>query len=72
MNIEYETSVKNELQLMQDLEDDILLQDCLLGNKIIYGGETQFDEFIKVFNKEMSNDIAAHARRHTNKMHSIK
>ena len=46
MNIEYETSVKNELQLIQDLEDDILLQDCLLGNKIIYGGKTQFDEFM--------------------------
>ena len=72
LNKDYEDMVKQEIGLMQDLEDDLLLWDYSLGNKLLHGEETAFDKFIEVFNKEMNKNIAAHKRRHNAKMHSVK
>ena len=57
---------------MQDLEDNLLLRDYLLGNKISHGGETSLYKFVELFNEEMNNNIATHSRQHDVKMHSAK
>jgi len=69
---ECKDSVQKEIQIMQDLEDDLLLIDSLLGNRLLHGGKKSFNKFTEVFNKELNNEISVHARRHDSKMCSVK
>ena len=38
MSDEHKLDVQNEMQLAQDMEDDVLLEDSLIGNKVLHGG----------------------------------
>ena len=65
----YKEEIKRELLLLSELEYQNLLQDSILGNKVIYGGETKFKDFIKKMNNEINNDLYAHSRRAINKVY---
>ena len=43
----YKEEIKRELLLLSELENQNLLQDSILGNKIIYSGEAKFSTFIE-------------------------
>ena len=51
MSDEHKADVENEMQIVQDVEDDVLLEDSLLGNKVFHGGETNFEFFSRRWNK---------------------
>ena len=42
----YKEEIKRELLLLSKLDNQNLLQDLILGKKIIYRGETKFSTFI--------------------------
>ena len=58
----YEDAIWIEIQFMQYLEDNLLLQDYLLNNKLLCSIKIEFYKIIKVFNKEMRNVIGTYAR----------
>ena len=72
MNDNFKDEIRNELVFLSELENQNLLEDSILGNKIIYGGETKFEAFIDKMNTEMSNDYSVHSRRHNEKMYSAR
>ena len=41
----YREDVKNEISTAEDMEDNTILQDTLLGNKVLHGGENSFEVF---------------------------
>ena len=72
MNEDSRKEIKNELNLLTELEDQHLFEDSILGNKITYGGETKFGAFIEKLNNEVANYISVHSRRHNTKLCSSK
>ena len=72
INAAFKEEVINEIKLIEDMEDDYLLEACLLGNKVFYGGETRFNDYIDRANKEIGNEIAVHSRRQDTKMYSYR
>lgn len=64
----YEEDIKREIDVMQVIDDMDLLKSCILGNKMIYGGETKYEEFIKIVNKKLSLDPAIDSRRSNDKV----
>ena len=64
LNPNAKEEIQREFVLLSDLENQNLLEDSILGNKLLYGGETIFTPFITIVNKEMNNDIAVDSRRH--------
>ena len=59
--------VRNEINLAQDMEDNKLLEESLLSNKALCGGETAFDTFFDKMKEELNKEIADHACRHDDK-----
>ena len=64
--------IKNESNLLAELEDQNLFEDSILGNEITCGRETTFDDFIEKLNYEIANDVAVESRWHNVKLHSSK
>ena len=58
MSKDFVNEIKNELSLVEALECQNVLEDSILGNKILYFGETHFSPFIYVLNKETNNEVA--------------
>ena len=65
----YKEEIKRELLLLSKLENQNLLQDSILGKKIIYGRETKFSAFIEKMNKEINNNLNVHSRRQNNRVY---
>ena len=63
LNAVFKEEVINEIKFIEDIEDDNLLEACLLGNKVFYGRETQFSDYIDKANKKIANEVAVHSRR---------
>ena len=60
------------MQFIEDMEDDDLLEASLLGNKVLYSGEIQFQPYINIVNMKIGDEIVVHSRRHDTKMYSYK
>jgi len=69
LNPNSKEEIEREFVLFSELEDQNLLEDSILGNKLLYGGETKFSPFIAIVNKEMNNDVAVDSRRHDTTLH---
>ena len=50
--------------LLSELDNQNSLEDSILGNEIIHGGETKFTKFVDAMSDEMNNNVSVHARRH--------
>ena len=59
----YKEEIKRELLLLSELDNQNLLQDSILGNKVIYRGETKFSAFIEIMNNENNNNLNVHSRQ---------
>ena len=70
LNQNYKEEIKSELNLLNELENQNLLEDTLLGNKTLHGGETKFKVFLDKTNNEMKNDLSVHGKHHNDKLHS--
>ena len=68
LNQKFKEEIKSELNLLNELENQNLLADALLGNKMLCGGETKFQVFIDRMNNGMNNDSSVHGRRHDDKL----
>ena len=57
---DFANEMKTKLSLVEALECQNVLEDSILGNKILCFGETHFSAFIDILNKETKNEVAAH------------
>lgn len=57
---------------MNKLENQNLLVDSILGNKIIYRGETKFGAFIDKMNSEIQNYLSIYSRQYNTKLYCLK
>ena len=57
---------------MNELENQNLLVDSILGNKIIYRGETKFGTFIDKMNSEIRNYLSIYSRQYNTKLYCLK
>ena len=50
----YNKDIKREVEMIQAIEDKELMKSCILGNKMIFGGETKYNHFINILNKKIA------------------
>ena len=72
MDPNFKEDIRRELNMLTNLENNDLLADSALGNKLIYGGQTMFGTFIEKLNLAIKEDTAPDSRRHNQNLYCSK
>ena len=70
MSKEDRAAIDNEMQTMLEMEDNNLLQDCLLSHKKFYGGESKCETFVDKLLEALQGEAVPDARSNSSHLHS--